>query len=238
MPSGSTEIRRAESPLDGPRELRRPVRPKSLRVVVVDAHGMFVELLGAALASFYGLEIVAKAGTVSMGAEACARHAPDLLILNPELPDGCGLTIPKVLAAVNPSGKVIVVASGGSLARTRRSAALLPQVHAIVDQTAGLSAFSREITRLLESFGGTAAGLQARRSLSGRQLEVFELLGHGLTNAEIASRLGIGVQTVETHRKCIAKKLGATGVELVRLAVLHVVANGQRQLEKQLVQRQ
>jgi len=223
--------------LDGPRELRRPVRPQSLRVVVVDAHGMFVDLLGAALASFYELEIVAKASTVRAGIAACERHAPDLLILNPELSDGCGLSIPKVLAVVNPAGKVIVVASGVSLARTRRTAALAPQVYAIVDQTAGLSAFSREITRLLESIGRAPAGLQARRILSGRQLEVFELLGHGLTNAEIASRLGIGVQTVETHRKCIAKKLGATGVELVRLAVLHVVANGQRPLEKQLVQR-
>jgi hypothetical protein len=34
------------------------------------------------------------------------------------------------------------------------------------------------------------------------------------------------VQTVETHRKSIAKKLRATGVELVRLAVLYVSNSG------------
>ncbi|MEI7781079.1 MAG: response regulator transcription factor [Planctomycetota bacterium] len=223
--------------MDGPREVRRAVRPRSLRVVVVDAHGMFVDLLGAALAAFYELEIVAKASTVSMGGEACARHAPDLLILNPLLPDGCGLSILRMLAAVNPAARVILVASGVTLAKVQCTDALSRQVHAIVDQTAGLPAFSNAIVQLLESIGRAPLGLRAVKILSGRQFEVFELLGDGLTNAEIAGRLGIGVQTVETHRKCIAKKLGATGVELVRLAVLHVVANGARPQETQLARR-
>lgn len=42
----------------------------------------------------------------------------------------------------------------------------------------------------------------------------------------ISERLGIRVQTVETHRKSIAKKLRATGVELVRIAVLYVSHSG------------
>jgi DNA-binding NarL/FixJ family response regulator len=47
-----------------------------------------------------------------------------------------------------------------------------------------------------------------------------------MMNTAIGERLGIRVQTVETHRKSIAKKLQATGVELVRLAVLYVSNSG------------
>ena len=43
--------------------------------------------------------------------------------------------------------------------------------------------------------------------LSDRELEVFELLGHGLTSAEVASRLGIRQKTVETFREKIKRKL-------------------------------
>ena len=56
--------------------------------------------------------------------------------------------------------------------------------------------------------------------LTSRQCDVIDALGKGLTNKEIAHALGISVQTVETHRKVISKKLGCNGASLVRLATL------------------
>ena len=49
---------------------------------------------------------------------------------------------------------------------------------------------------------------------------MFVHLGRGLDNKEIATALRISVQTVTTHRKAIAKKLGCNGASLVRLATL------------------
>lgn len=46
-------------------------------------------------------------------------------------------------------------------------------------------------------------------------------MGQGLKTAEIAERLGISRNTVETHRKNLAAKLNASGAELVRLAAIH-----------------
>ena len=43
--------------------------------------------------------------------------------------------------------------------------------------------------------------------LSDRELEVFELIGKGLTTREIAGRLHVSVHTVETHRQRIKTKL-------------------------------
>ena len=58
-------------------------------------------------------------------------------------------------------------------------------------------------------------------TLTDRQLEVFRLLGDGLSAHQIASRLHISVHTVETHRENIKRKLQVNTVsELTRLAVL------------------
>jgi DNA-binding NarL/FixJ family response regulator len=62
--------------------------------------------------------------------------------------------------------------------------------------------------------------------LGGRMFDVFRIIGRGMMNTAIGERLGIRVQTVETHRKSIAKKLQATGVGLLRLALVYVSSSG------------
>ena len=69
--------------------------------------------------------------------------------------------------------------------------------------------------------GPVVVTAEALALLRPRELEVFRLIGQGLTTAEIARQLNISKNTVETHRKGIAAKLGASGAELVRLATLH-----------------
>ena len=43
--------------------------------------------------------------------------------------------------------------------------------------------------------------------LAGRELEVFELIGRGLTTREIGAQLGVGIATVDTYRTRIKEKL-------------------------------
>jgi DNA-binding CsgD family transcriptional regulator len=65
----------------------------------------------------------------------------------------------------------------------------------------------------------SATGL-GERKLSPRELEIVHLLAESLTNKEVASRLGINVRTVETHRARIMLKLGLKSVAgLVRYAI-------------------
>jgi DNA-binding CsgD family transcriptional regulator len=46
-------------------------------------------------------------------------------------------------------------------------------------------------------------------TLSAREAEVLSLAADGLTNQQIAKRLGLGEETVKTHLKRITRKLGA-----------------------------
>lgn len=226
MAVGSVHSREAVSSSRGGRSARPEGWRQRPRAVVVEANGVLADLLAATLASYYEMQVAARVATAGEGAAACSRHAPDLLILNPELPDGPGMAVVQSLAAANPSARAILVASGTGFARLRRTANLPSQVHAIVDLSAGLPVLSVQITRLLEECDRAPVVLRAERILSGRELDVFRLIGSGMMNVAISERLGIRVQTVETHRKSIAKKLRATGVELVRLAVLYVSNSG------------
>ena len=68
-------------------------------------------------------------------------------------------------------------------------------------------------------------GLQAPQgvdSLSARELDVFLLVAQGLGKGEMAARLGISANTVETHRQKLKQKLGADSQHaLLKLALAH-----------------
>lgn len=51
--------------------------------------------------------------------------------------------------------------------------------------------------------------MRYRHDLTGRELEVLELLGTWLTAAEIGARLGISPNTVKSHASAVYRKLGA-----------------------------
>jgi len=73
------------------------------------------------------------------------------------------------------------------------------------------------------SVNGSTTQVAPVASLTDRQLEVFRLIGEGLTAHQIADRLHISVYTVETHRENIKRKLNVgTVTELARRAVLWV----------------
>lgn len=81
------------------------------------------------------------------------------------------------------------------------------------------------ITRLAAHHGCPEPGRalpppQRLQGLAPRERMVLHRLGDGLTSREIAAELGITLQTAETYRRNLASKLGVSGSQLVRLAVL------------------
>ena len=80
---------------------------------------------------------------------------------------------------------------------------------------------SRLVARAIDGKPGKmSSGLG---QLSDRELEVFRLIGLGLKKSELAVRLKLSVNTIESHRASLKRKLNVnSSSELARLAVLHV----------------
>ena len=99
-------------------------------------------------------------------------------------------------------------------ARERQVVALMRQHlhHAEIGRKLGIS------TRTVESHASEVLrklGLRSRRELAGaiplftpREVEIGQLVAQGLTDTEVAARLGIGTRTVEEHVAAIFRKLG------------------------------
>jgi len=83
---------------------------------------------------------------------------------------------------------------------------------------------SRLLHRAVSPRAGSADPLER---LSNREIEVFEMIGQGLTTQQIAGRLKLSPKTVETHREKIKQKLNLkNSSELGRRAVQWVLERG------------
>ncbi len=193
--------------------------PGKPRCVIVEDHLMFRELLGALLEAEGLVEVVAVARTAREGSKACELHRPDLLLLDLALPDGNGVAVARTLAKCNPAARTIIVS--GEADTFRCPPALKSQVYSIVDKTRAFSILRSEVAGLVRQLVGGHAVRPETSSLSPREIQVFELVGHGLTSKEIAEKLHISHQTVETHRRNIGAKLGVGASALVSHAAIH-----------------
>lgn len=200
---------------------------KPLSCVVVEDQVMFLELLSGILVVRPRLHVAARASDVAAGVAACHRWKPDLLILDLALPDGDGLEVARVFLDVRPDGRVIVLS--GHASDFVCPAWLNAGLQAVISKNAAFDVLRRELDELLGALPARVAGHAdphptPARPLTDREVEVFTLIGDGLSTADIAARLAVSEHTVHTHRKRIAAKLGTQGDELVRRAVAHRMA--------------
>ncbi|PSK97692.1 LuxR family two component transcriptional regulator [Murinocardiopsis flavida] len=162
------------------------------------------------------LAIVAAVADGADVMDAVRRHRPDVVLMDIRMPGTDGLTATRyVLAEPDPPAVVMLTTlqtDASILAALRLGAAgfLLKDTHPaqIIDAVrmaaAGEPTLSPSVTRRLiehvDSDSGpreSAHRLMAR--LTPRERDIAAAIGEGLTNGEIASRLGMSVPTVKTH---------------------------------------
>lgn len=188
----------------------------ALRCLIVEDQLMFLELLQQLLERQLNIDVIATAASVQAGEAACRLHRPDLLILDLSLADGDGLPVLASLAQWSPRGRAVVLSA--QAAGFVCPEALEPLLLGVVDKTATFESLIGVIAELLPT--APAASRADAGALTPAQQRIFRLIGQGQSNKRIARDLALSVATVATHRKAIARRLGCSGGELVRLAAL------------------
>jgi two-component system nitrate/nitrite response regulator NarL len=189
------------------------------------------------------MEIVAEAVDQASAALAAEIHHPDLIVTDLDLYESGAFTLASTLRGVVPSARILVLSTRSTDALVRqvmlagaggcvsKSAPVGELMTAIREVRAGRAVRpARDATPAQGDSSGSpprSARASTLERLSAREREIFDLIIWGLTNKQVALRLGISVKTVETHRSHINGKLQVhSAAELVRLASLCGVLAG------------
>ncbi len=199
------------------------------RVLVVDDHGTFAEMLAGVLDGEPDLGCVGHAHNAAMAVDMYAELKPDVVIMNVELTasvDG-GLAVTRALLAGDPGARVVLFAahaSGPSVVRALDAGACgLVAKEGRLEQL--LSALRAVRSGRVRVYPGPMSGLvpvpgQEAVLLTAREHDVLSLMGQGLDVRTIAAELRISVHTCRDHVKEVLGKLGAhSQLEAVVLAV-------------------
>ncbi len=200
-----------------------------VRVLIVEDHEVLSSSLAVVLDAEPDLVTVGRSATLAHARRAIVETAPDVVILDHQLPDGDGVDSMDELRALRPgiafvvltastSDAVLVAAvqagASGFVSKTRGVTEVTTAVRAAA---AGEAVISPEVLmRLLPRFRGAAT--EPALKLTDREQEVLTLLAEGLSNAAISERLVVSVHTVRNHVANLATKLGAHS----RLEVLSI----------------
>jgi DNA-binding NarL/FixJ family response regulator len=203
----------------------------TIRVVFSDPQPLVLEGLGHVFRSQEGFEIVASCRTGAEALKALRQHGPDVLVCELRLPDMTGIQVLEAIAAEGLSTRMMLLTGEIRYAEMREASRLgvgglvlkdmpanavvqcVRKVYAGEPWVENRSA-ARALQRLFKEEGEGALRLLTRR-----EREIALMIGRGLRNKDIASRLSITGNTVKAHLSNIYTKLGVDG----RLALLRYV---------------
>lgn len=215
------------------------------KILIVDDHPVMRRGIRELIEDVSDLEVCADVGTASDALSAVREFHPDVALLDMSLPDGSGLELVKRIHACHSDIRVLIVSihddelfaeralRAGALGYINKSRPGKELLEAIRKVLGGEVVLSPTMTqRLIGRAVGGAPTARGTKSLSGREMEIFELIGTGLGVRDIADRLGVSPKTVETHRDHIRTKLNLdSAAELARYAALWWSRQSQRRDE-------
>ena len=189
----------------------------AIRVLIADDHEMFRQGLRLLLEE-EGFQSVAEASDGRQAVQLCAQHHPEVAILDVSMPLLNGIFAAQEIKKSCPRTKVVLltqhtedhmVLSGlragvrGYVLKTKASAELVQALRAVCK---GEMYLTQSISStVVEAF--LMNNQMKEPSLSDRERQVLQLVAEGKTTKEIATLLGISVNTAESHRTNLMEKL-------------------------------
>ena len=190
-----------------------------MKIVIVEDHLMFREVLRNVCVEDLRHKVVAEAADGARAVEIIAKMKPDLVLLDLHLPGLDGFGVIEEIRKTAPEVRVLVLSSHCDEYTVFRADLL--QVAGFIDKN------TNSVATLKTAISAVANGeswfsepyLRERRVrtrnphtfdklLTNRERAVLTLLGQPMNDAEISKQLEIAVETVEKHRFNILRKLG------------------------------
>ncbi|GGE58124.1 LuxR family two component transcriptional regulator [Pedobacter psychrotolerans] len=200
------------------------IEQKPITLMIADDHKLFAEGLSAILSKQPHFKIIGMAANGKEILHLLNHHLPDILIIDLNMPVLDGETACEKIRQLFPNVKIMVL----SMYHTTKLTVKLEEI--------GVKAFIQKDTdaeNLFKIIEGIQCGekyftpvrtvpqssanyniedhFQKSHNLTSREMEILTLIGDDYTSQQIAEKLFISLNTVDTHRKNMAQKLNVTG---------------------------
>jgi two-component system nitrate/nitrite response regulator NarL len=202
-------------------------KASTIRVLLVDDHPLVREGIRSYLARHDHVTVVGEAADGQQVPALVGKLSPDVVLMDLTMPRMNGLAATEVVCRKFPKVKVLVVTvhvneeyireviRAGALGYVLKDSSAAELVSAIEAVYEGAAFFCSAATKvLIDQHSSTERKGRSNqpRELSRRERQVLMLIAQEYSNKEIATRLRVGLRTVESHREQIMKKLDIHGV--------------------------
>lgn len=199
---------------------------EKIKLLIVDDHRILVAGLKKLFENSATVQVTGVAFSGKECRSAIIKELPDVILLDINLPDASGTDLCKEIKSQHPEIKIVALSSFNEYAIVRRMLengasgyvvknAMPEEIKMSVEMAANNASFLCEEIDLL----------MRKRSknpiwLTPREKELLKLIVDGFTNHEIAEKMFLGVETINSYRKNLLIKLGAKNTAiLVRMAL-------------------
>lgn len=189
-----------------------------IRVLIADDHPLFRGGLRASLTEADDVEVVAEATDGPSAVEAALEHAPDVVLMDLQMPGMSGVDATRRIVGARPDigilvltmfeddGSVFAAMRAGARGYVLKGAGQADVLRAVRTVASGEAIFGAAVARRL--LGYLSEPQQAPfPELTEREREVLDLLAAGKSNHAIAADLVLSLKTVRNHVSNIFTKL-------------------------------
>jgi two-component system response regulator DevR len=192
-----------------------------IRVCLVDDHALVREALKARFAREPDMEVVGEAATAKSAVALVSAVRPDVAVLDVQLPDGDGVAICREIRSAVPGTAclmltgytgdealvgAIMAGAAGYVSKENIARTLVASVRNVA---AGRSVLDPDGAR--KAMDMVREQLTTGPGLTGRDKQVLELIGGGLTDRQIAQRLNEPVEAARSEVLSLLGRLGLPG---------------------------
>lgn len=210
-----------------------PSSPKAT-VYLIDDHPMIVKGITLLIDAEADMKVVGSASVWTVALKEIQQLKPDVVLLDVTLANANGVEVLKNLKVHVPEQKVLMLSmhdenlyavramkagASGYLMKAAATDEVPSAIRRVLNGEVYLSvAMSKRMMSQL--VGHKTADQNPLAALSDRELEVYQMVGDGLTTRQIADRLFLSVKTIETHKTHLKEKLHlASANELAKHAI-------------------
>ncbi|MGC4038311.1 MAG: response regulator transcription factor [Chitinophagaceae bacterium] len=200
-----------------------------IKVYIVEDHSVVVEGVRSLLQNEKEFEVIGYTDTGEGCLDFFRTRTADVILMDISLPDMNGIDLCKIIKENYPGIMVLALSTfnqgiyvskmmeSGASGYLLKNSGRLEIIQALKDVAAGKTYLSFEAGQALKS---NNAKRSEQPLLTKREKEILGLITEGLTNAQIAEKLFISIDTVDSHRKNLYSKLNVKNIaSLMRYAI-------------------